>query len=538
MAGVDFGAERFGPETATNAAPAAAGSGWTDAGPSNPEEEAVLSLVLRPRLDTTTPVPDDIGGLSPRLRAHLSREQLGDVRGAHQADVGYLREWITATGLELVAVAPERRTVEIRGRLDRLGDLFGIEFRRVSGEGGEYRLARGSVVVPEEFAFVVTAVLGLDTRPPATPHFRPFPLPQPVESLAVAAPLSYLPTQVAELYGFPAGTSGAGQCIGLIELGGGFQGSDVTTYFSGLGLPAPDLVAIPVAGGGNAPTGDPDGPDGEVMLDIELAGSMAPGVRLAVYFAPNTDQGFLAAINAALHDETNRPSVISISWGGPESTWPQATMTAFDQALQDAALLGVSVCVAAGDSGSSDGLTDGQAHVDFPASSPHVLACGGTRVTSQSGAVEAEVTWNDGSQGGATGGGVSAVFALPAWQDGADVPASVDTGHKKGRGVPDVAGDADPETGYQVLVDGQQAVFGGTSTVAPLWAALLVRCAQGLGHNPGFLNPLLYQTLDAEGVTRDITKGNNGAYKAGPGWDPCTGWGSPHGGKLLAGLGG
>ncbi|MGC1185733.1 MAG: S53 family peptidase [Candidatus Dormiibacterota bacterium] len=537
MAPADFGSELFFPGVPSDEPEEPSiGLGWTDAGPSEPEEEAVLSLLLRPRPDTTTPVADDLGGLSPRLRAHLSREQLGDVRGAHPEDVGYLLEWLIAAGMVLVAAAPERRTVEIRGTLGRLGSLFGVEFRRAKSAAGEYRIARGTVVIPEEFAAVVVAVLGLDTRPLAQPHFRPLPLPQPVESLATAAPLSYLPTQVAELYGFPPGTSGSGECIGLIELGGGFRSSDVTTYFTGLGLTAPDLVAVSVSGGSNTPTGDPDGPDGEVMLDIELSGSMSPGVRLAVYFAPNTDQGFLAAINAALHDEANRPSVISISWGGPESGWTAASMTAFDQAFQDAALLGVSVCVAAGDSGSSDGLTDGEAHVDFPASSPHVLACGGSRVTSKDGAIKTEVTWNDGSKGGATGGGVSAFFAQPSWQAQAHVPPSVDTGHKKGRGVPDVAGNADPETGYQVLVDGQKAVFGGTSAVAPLWAALLVRCAQGLGHNPGFLNPLLYRTLAAEAVTRDITKGNNGAYQAGPGWDPCTGWGSPHGGKLLTGL--
>lgn len=510
--------------------------GWTDLGPVDPDEEAAITLVLRPRPDTSTPVPEDVGRVSPRLRAHLSREQLVDVRGAEPDDLEALRDWSSAVGVELLTVAADRRTVEIRGRLERLGELFGVELRRGGVAGGEFRASRGAVAVPGELADRVVAVLGLETVPVASPQFRPLPLPKPVKSLAEAAPFSYLPTQVAGLYGFPAGTSGAGECVGLIELGGGYRSADVSTYFEGLGVPAPELVAVPVAGGSNQPTGVQDGPDGEVMLDIELVGAMAPGVRLAVYFAPNTDQGFLAAINAALHDETNRPSVISISWGGPEANWPQATMIAFDQAFQDAALLGVGVCVAAGDNGSSDGLTDGEAHVDFPASSPHVLACGGTRLTSQAGVIEAEVTWNDGSQGGATGGGVSAVFALPNWQAGAHVPPSADPGHKVGRGIPDVAGDADPETGYQVLVDGEPAVFGGTSAVAPLWAALLIRCAQALGQSPGYLNPLLYQTLDAEGVTRDVTQGNNGAYQAGPGWDPCTGWGSPQGTKFLAGL--
>jgi kumamolisin len=512
------------------------GAGWTDLGPVDPDEEAAVTLVLRPRPDTTTPVLEDVGLLSPRLRAHLSREQLMDARGAHPDDVEAVRDWSSAAGLDLLSVAADRRTVEIRGRLERLGELFAVELRRSAVAGGEFRASLGSAAVPGQLADRVVAVLGLETLPVASPQFRPLPLPLPIKSLAVAAPLSYLPTQVAELYGFPAETSGAGECVGLIELGGGYRSADVTTYFNGLRVPAPELVAVPVAGGTNQPTGVQDGPDGEVMLDIELVGAMAPGIRLAVYFGPNTDQGFLAAINAALHDQINRPSVISISWGGPEAKWPDATMTAFDQAFQDAALLGVSVCVAAGDNGSSDGLADGEAHVDFPASSPHVLACGGTRLTSRAGVIQAEVTWNDGSQGGATGGGVSSFFPLPSWQDKAHVPPSADPGHKAGRGMPDVAGEADPETGYRVLVDGQSAVFGGTSAVAPLWAALLIRCAQSLGNSPGYLNPLLYQTLDSEGVTRDITQGNNGAYKAGLGWDPCTGWGSPLGAKFLAGL--
>jgi kumamolisin len=511
---------------------------WRDAGPTDPAEMGSVTLVIRPRPDNLSPVAEDIGRVLPRLRAHLTRDQLATVRGAHPDDVAALRTWAGRAQLELTAVAADRRTAVLSGPLGRLSQLFGVELRRWSGPGSEFRISAGQAAIPAQLAGRVVAVLGLDTVPLARPHFRPLPLPQPSGPLALAAPLSYLPTQVASLYQFPVGTTGSGECIGLIELGGGFRGADVTTYFDQLGLPVPELAAVPVGGGVNQPTGVQEGPDGEVMLDIEVAGAAAPGVRMAVYFAPNTDQGFLAAITTALHDQVNRPSVLSISWGGPEANWPAATMNAFDQAFQDAALLGVTVCVAAGDNGSGDGLQDGVAHVDFPASSPHVLSCGGTRLTSSGDAVTGEVTWNDGPQGGATGGGISAHFALPTWQAGAHIPPSADPGHQLGRGVPDVAGDADPETGYQVLVDGQPAVFGGTSAVAPLWAALLVRCAQALGHSPGYLNPILYQQLAKEGVTQDIVEGNNGAYRAALGWDPCTGWGSPHGAKLLAALGG
>jgi kumamolisin len=150
--------------------------------------------------------------------------------------------------------------------------------------------------------------------------------------------------------------------------------------------------------------------------------------------------------------------------------------------------------------------------------------------------VQSETVWNDGTQGGATGGGVSAQFPLPSWQATAGVPKH---GHKTGRGVPDVAADADPETGYQVYVDGQAMVIGGTSAVAPLWAALTCRLAQSLGRPLGLLQPLLYASVTpghtAPGF-RDITSGSNGAYSAGPGWDACTGLGSPEGTALLAAL--
>ena len=184
-----------------------------------------------------------------------------------------------------------------------------------------------------------------------------------------------------------------------------------------------------------------------MLLDIEVVGAVAPGAKIVVYFAPNTDQGFLDALTTAIHDATNKPSVISISWGGPESSWTAQAMTAFDSAAQDAAALGVSICAASGDNGSSDGVTDGKNHVDFPASSPHILACGGTSLQSAKGAITSESVWNDGAQGGAGGGGFSTQFVpLPSYQSSAHIQPPTGLG----RGVPDVCGDADPETGGYV----------------------------------------------------------------------------------------
>lgn len=497
-----------------------------------------VTLVLRPRMDTTCPSAVEVGQLAIPFRSHLSRAQLVELRGAHPDDVASVASWAAGAGLRMGDSRPGVRLVLVSGPADRVAAAFGVILAWQDLPEGRVRVARGEVQLPELLRGPVVAVLGLDQRPIARPNLRRLPLPKPPGPLAQAAPLSFEPPVVAELYRYPPGASAAGECIGLIELGGGFQPADLSQYFAGLGLPAPVVVAVPVAGGGNQPTGNPDGPDGEVSLDLEVAGSTAPGVRLAAYFAPNTDQGFLEAISAAIHDELNRPCVISISWGGPEANWPRATIDAFDQAFQDAALVGVTICVAAGDQGSSDGLADGLAHVDFPAASPHVLACGGTRLRADGLEISSEVVWNDLPLGGATGGGVSAVFALPSWQQAAKVPESVNPGHFGGRGLPDVAACADPQTGYRVLVDGEPAVFGGTSAVAPLWAALIARCAAALGRDLGYLNPILYQTLAAQAVTRDIVAGNNGAYAAGVGWDACSGWGSPIGARFLAALDG
>jgi kumamolisin len=287
------------------------------------------------------------------------------------------------------------------------------------------------------------------------------------------------------------------------------------------------VTTVSVDGGANSPTGAANGPDGEVMLDIEVAGSIAPAARLSVYFAPNTDAGFIDAVTTAVHDTVNRPSVISISWGGPESTWTAQARDAMDSAFQAAAAMGVSITVASGDNGASDGVAGGADHVDFPASSPHALACGGTRLSASGGVITRESVWNDGPGGGAGGGGISAVFPLPAWQAGLRaVAANRKAEALTRRGVPDVSANADPATGYQVRVDGADQVFGGTSAVAPLWAALIALINAARGAPVGYISPRLYAHPAA---LNDISSGNNGGFDAAKGWDACTGLGSPKG---------
>ncbi len=271
------------------------------------------------------------------------------------------------------------------------------------------------------------------------------------------------------------------------------------------------------------------------MLDIEVVAAIAPGAKIVVYFAPNTDQGFIDAVATAVHDTTNNPSVISISWGAPESSWTAQALNALDAACQSAAALGISITVAAGDDGSTDGQTDGQNHVDFPASSPHVVACGGTNLQGSGSTITSETVWNALPNGGATGGGVSNFFPLPTWQASSKVPSPANPAG--GRGVPDVCGDADPASGYQIRIDGAAYVIGGTSAVAPLWAGLLALNNQQNSTTAGFINPLIY-TAKAKAAFNDITKGTNYTgtpvgFKAGPGWDACTGLGSPIGTQLI-----
>jgi len=414
-----------------------------------------------------------------------------------------------------------RRTLQLTGAAADIQKAFGVVLEQKTINGTEYRLREGAIHLPASLTGVVEAVLGLDNRPQAQPHFR-------VHAKSAAAPSSYTPPQVAQAYKFPAKASGAGQTIGIIELGGGYKQADLTAYFKTLGLAAPGITAVSVDKGKNSPS-NANSADGEVMLDIEVAASVAPGAKIAVYFTPNTSQGFIDAITTAVHDTANKPSVISISWGGPESTWTQQTMKALDAACQSAAALGITITVAAGDNGSTDGGKGN--NVDFPASSPHVLACGGTKLDANGATIISEVVWNElASKEGATGGGVSNVFALPSWQANAHVPApSVKTG---GRGVPDVAGDADPTTGYTIRVDGQTTVIGGTSAVAPLWAGLIAVANQQLGTQVGFIQPAIY-AAKAASAFNDITVGNNGAFTAGPGWDACTGLGSPIASKLI-----
>ncbi len=500
--------------------------GANSIGPIDPNEQIEVTVRVRRRSHLAANDIEQMATRLPHQRQHLSHEEYEQTYGAAPKDLEKIENFAREFGLNVVNSSVARRSVVLSGTVADLSKAFAVQLETYQHAEATYRGRTGTVNVPESIKEIVQGVYGLDNRPVAKPYFRHF--------NSQASSTSYTPLQLAQIYNFPQERNGEGQCIAIIELGGGYKPDDLTTYFSELGIPTPTVSSISVDGGKNQP-GDPKGADGEVMLDIEVAGAITPKAKIAVYFAPNTDRGFLDTITTAIHDTENKPSVISISWVASESNWTSQALQDFNQAFQTAAALGITVCAASGDTGSSDRITDHKAHVNFPSSSPYVLSCGGTRLTASGTTIAEEVVWNDNDGSEATGGGVSDVFDLPSWQSAAGIPPSINPGGRIGRGVPDVAGDADPATGYQVRVDGKDMVIGGTSAVAPLWAGLIALINQELGKSVGYLNPLLYRS-QCDKILHDIVKGNNGRYSAQPGWDACTGLGSPDGTLLLEAL--
>jgi kumamolisin len=509
-------------------------------GPARGDERMEVTVRLRRKAPLAPSAID--GRQKPSQRTYLTHDELNAAHGAVPAELAKVEAYGRQCGLVVVESSAARRSVVLSGTVSDFNKAFGVTLQNWEHAGGTYRGRTGHVHIPKDLEGIISGVFGLDNRIFARPHFRRL---HPSANAAGTPFAGFKPTDVAGFYNFPSGVDGSGQVVGIIELGGGYRPEDLSAYARQIGVPAPKVRAVSVDNGRNAPS-TVQSADGEVMLDIEVVASIAPGAAIVVYFAAGaTDRDFLDAISQAVHDAANNPGVISISWGGPESSATASFQTAFDDVLQSAAALGITVTVASGDSGAADegpNDWDGTVHVDFPASSPNALACGATNIQVANGAITREQVWNQNSADtqdnsfGASGGGISTVFPVPAYQSAAQLPVNVST-QKAGRGVPDVSGNGDPASGYLVRVDGQEFPIGGTSAVAPLWAGLITLVNQKLGHRSGFINPILYAN---PGALRDVTQGSNrvGAqelgYAAGPGWDACTGLGSPDGQKLLS----
>ena len=505
----------------------------------NPNELAEVSIFVRADPSNES-LSDFVGKLASQRvadRQYLSRDAFAEQHSAAPEDLDAVERYASQNALTVMTASPRHRMVRVKGTLGNLAKAFNVQLAVYRSARGTFRAHEGPISVPSELSDVVEGVFGLDNKPPASTHFRIKPSVGRGVSSRVAGN-TYTPVQVANLYGFPSLT-GQGQRIAIIEFGGGFRMNDLKDYFENLNLPTPNVTAVSVGGALNSPT-NPNSADMEVMLDIEVVAAIAPDAQIVVYFAPNSTLGWFLGVGEAIHDAFRNPSIISISWGGPEKfSWNLATCNAIDILFQAAAAMGITVCAAAGDNGYTDGVPGSTPYVDFPASSPYVLACGGTSLKSVNGTISDETVWNDGpnpsNPKSATGGGVSTFFpqiAPSSYQSNVNVPPSENTSVNPARGVPDVAGNADPNTGYIIRVDGTTQTVGGTSAVAPLWAGLLALVNQQLGKPVGFVNPLLYSQGVAGGGFNDIVDGSNGKYQAGPGWDPCTGLGSPNGAVL------
>ncbi|MFZ3350998.1 MAG: protease pro-enzyme activation domain-containing protein [Xanthobacteraceae bacterium] len=512
--------------SARNAVAGARLIGKSDGGP-----RITVTVVLKRKMQIPEEQLHQHSLLLPHQRAAVDHASFARQYGASDDAIAAITLFAATHTLAVADVDQSRRVVKLTGSVADMEKAFGVQLDDYAIGRHAFRGRRGPLLLPTAVLPHVEAVLGLDNRPVAKPRLRP----------RTAQPAFY-PQQLAALYKFPKG-DGAGQTIALIELGGNSGPDDLTNYFAVCGLAqAPTVRTVSVTPGFPVPYGqDPDS-DAEVMLDIEVAGAMAPGAAIVVYFAENTDQGFYQAVSQAVHDPAT--TVVSISWGSPEKGWSAQTMDSWNTLGQGAALLNVPIFVAAGDHGCTDEEDteagyDGQRNADFPGTcASGVVCCGGTSLQSNGFSITKEVVWN-GNDGGATGGGVSTHFKTPSWQSGLIAEGG---SVLVMRGVPDVSGNADPNTGINVRVNGSDSVSGGTSAVAPQWAAMTAVLSQVLKHKAGFFIPLLYANAKAL-ATNNIVTGNNSVYgvtgfSAKQGWNACTGLGSPNGEKLLALLSG
>ena len=513
-----------------------AARGWRRQG-TVPSSEA-LEVLLLLRDQGATP-PRDVFALGSQPihdREHLRHAELLEKSRASRRDIQAVRRFANDHGLAVRRVSAAARTVVLEGRARDMHRAFATKLHVYRRGDDVFRSHEHAIRLPKELTQIVSGVFGLDNRPVSRrPHFA---------AGAAAAPPpvnanTKLPSAFRGLYSFPDHATGKGQCIGVLEFGGGFERTKLTTYLSRLGVSAPKLVVRQIKPARNLPLNKPGAlsPDVEVYMDLEIVASTAPGSTIVVYFGENTSKGWLETVHTAIFDQENRPAVLSISWGMAEQDWDPQTMRALDEAFRLAAALGITVCCSSGDRGVFEA---GQPFtVAFPASSPYVLACGGTQLATLPKGTIQESVWNQSRTVGLTsGGGVSRVYDRPPFQSSCKVPTHATTG-APGRAIPDVAANASSLTGFLIFADDTAMSMGGTSAAAPLWAGLVACLNECLNRRIGYLTPLLYTHRGTlHGALRDIVDGNNQmagrqGYRARRGWDACTGWGSPHGQNLL-----
>lgn len=449
----------------------------------------------------------------------LTREGFARKFNLQANKVKVFTEFLRSNNLNFEISNNIKRYVNLSGKVKDFEKAFNVSLKLYSCSTRSGFIGReGFISVPKELEGIVEGIIGLDYRP------KMYLTANNSDSYNRTG---YTAKEVASAYNFPNDVSGKQNCIALLHFGGGYRKSDLEHYFSKIGLKTPDVSWVGIHGAVNAASTHNEFYDAEVTMNIEVAGSIANDAKIVTYFAPNTDAGFFGAFISAIHDIINMPTVISICWGAPEGKWPEQVLFFINEALKSAAILGITVCAASGNKGVYDGVNDGSLHVDFPASSPYVLSCGGTQLIIHNGKVLSETAWVDNISFG-SGGGISEYFEIPEYQLKSKVPASKNYKCFLGRGVPDVAGNAAPDTGYSIYVNNKWRVIGGTSSVAPLFAGLIALFNEKYNCQLGFINPILYNDPS---LCRNISRVKNNnqhclIYKASPNsWDTITGLG-------------
>ena len=495
--------------------------------PLDPIQQLSVTVVVRRPTYNGTTLQDHAQGIVAGTHLVLDHAEFRDMFGATDDDLDLVASFASAHGLTVENRYHSGANLILTGTAGAFNSAFGITLNQLVADDRTYHTYDGELVIPDELNNIIENVLGLDTSVVFTHSARVYD-PDTVGSPS-SVPLT--PQQVATAYNFPT-NDGAGSCVAIIELGGGYTNQNLTSSFNRIGITqTPTVVPVATAYGTNNP-GNSEA-DGENMLDIYVIGGIVPKSTIAVYFGNPYQAGFHAALAAAVYDNIRSPSIISISWGAIESSGY------LDDLLISALVKGITVTVATGDYGSKASANTNVYTVQYPVSSPYVLACGGTTLQlNPNGTIANETVWNGGSHGSA--GGVSTIYSVPPYQTGLTsklYPTPTVT-TLRGRGIPDVAGNADSATGYQFYyglpnIYTDQGV-GGTSAVAPLYAALFARITS-LGYKVRFINSVLYSNPQ---VFQDITVGNNACpaaqgYSATTGWDACTGLGSPNGQAIL-----
>lgn len=487
-------------------------------------------------------------------QAALSDADLLQKFGATQESLDALTRFANENGLKVAESNLTSGRVVLSGSTGQFSEAFQTKLAQYEHPSGAiFRGREGSLSVPQDLSQHIVGILGMDNRPQARSYHIKFagpvpelpaepptggppsrPLDPPVGGQEPHSTRAFMPNEVADAYNFPKDSMGKGQAVGIVELGGGIDMADNAKYYKQHGLPLPKINVIEVGGAKNSPGG---AADGEVLLDSQVIGVIAPEATQNLLFAPNSEKGFTDSITRLTFPEKGevQNSAISISWGQNEEAWTQQAISGMSQAFKKAALKGISIFAASGDDGALDNSRSGKLQADYPASDPMVTGTGGTRLeVGPNGKITNETVWNNHRPNDAGGGGISQVFPPQDFQkDIKTIPLNANTG-KPGRGVPDIAGNADPVTGYRIRVGGSESQTGGTSAVSPLYSALMMRINGAL--DKPFATPLnqwLYKNAES-GIFNDITIGDNNGYKAGPGWDATTGLGSIDGSKMLA----